>query len=262
MGVVTAAAVAGAATIGAAAISSSAAGDAADAQLSAEEKARRSQERTAQQSEAFLREQSGIAREDLAPYRQAQAQALGQLQGFSDENNPIYQQQRQFQTQQIQQQLAAQGLLRSKNQTDLLQNLELGLSQQRLGVISGLSNLGAAQQSASISQNLGLGLANSQQALGAALGSSFARAGQAQAQGALGQGQAIGGGLVGLGNIAQGAYGNYQAQQQQDKLFALLGGGGIAGGGSGGGSSGYGGSPSLGVNTNLGSFPVNLYNTR
>jgi hypothetical protein len=57
------------------------------------------------------------ARADLDPYRKASAEALKQQQGLTDPNSPIYQQQRAAMTSQIQRQLAAQGLLRSKNQS-------------------------------------------------------------------------------------------------------------------------------------------------
>lgn len=182
---------------------------------------------------AALKEQADIARSELAPFRESQLNALNQLNGLGDINNPLYQQQRAVNTQAIQRQLAAQGLLRSKKQSDLLSNLELGLDQQRTGVLQGLAGTGAVQASAQVSQGLGSSLSGLYGNLGANIGSSFQNfgnnlagiyqnMGNTRAQLAMANGQAIGGYASNLNNIVQGTYGNYLSQQQNAQQMALL----------------------------------------
>jgi hypothetical protein len=199
------------------------------------------QKEQAGRSENLLREFAGKADAQLKPFQDAQLGALGQAVGLTDPNNPIYQQQRTANTQAIQRQLAAQGLLRSKNQVDLLSGLELGLNQQRGNQINSLLGLGSVQQGAANTQSLGGGLASIASNLGANVGSSFgnlgaananslASMGQAQAQGIMARGNALAQGISGFGNAIQGTIGNFQGikQREQDMLFlkSLLGGGG------------------------------------
>lgn len=238
-----------------AAIGADAAGDATDASVRAQRDAMAMQERLAREGMTFqkgeadrgerlLREFYAQSQAQLKPFQDAQLGALGQAVGLTDPNNPIYQQQRGQMTEQIQRQLAAQGLLRSKNQVDLLSNLELGLGQQRSNQINSLLGLGAVQQGAANTQNLGGGLAQIAQNLGSNVGSSFgalgsananslASIGQTFAQGRLAQGNALSQGIQGFGNAIQGTIGNFQGLQQreQDMLFlkSLIGGAGAPG---------------------------------
>lgn len=206
-------------SVGGAAIGAGAAGSAADKQLQANRESIAAQKEAAAKAEAFLREQNSIARADLAPVRDAQVAAIQQLQGLGDPNNAIYQQQRQINTEAIQRQLAAQGLLRSRAQGDQLSQLELGLNQQRLNTLGGLAGLGAVQQLSQGAYGLGNGLANIQQGLGQQIGSAFQQSGQAMGQAALQQGQALQGGLSGFTNSLTGTLSslgnlNYQRDQQ------------------------------------------------
>lgn len=136
------------------------------------------QERQANQSLDFQRQQYQDAQAQLRPYGDIQLQATKDLQGFTDPNNPIYQQQRQQMTQALQQQLAAQGLLRSREQVDNLGNIELGLNQQRLGVQQGLAGLGASQGLAGLAEQYGGNVANIRGNLGNQVGSQFGAMGQ------------------------------------------------------------------------------------
>jgi len=260
----------------------SAANTAADAQrdgMTSQERIARegmaAQKEQAATAQAFLEKQSAQARADLEPFRQSQVSALGKLQGLSEAGNPFEGQQRQVATQQIQQQLAAQGLLRSKNQTDLLSNLEMGLAQQnyqnRVGLLGSLSGTGAAQSMAGIATGLGQGVAGLQGNLGAQLGSSFGQLGGAVGAGMANIGQIYGNaGIASAGYLASGATqtannlsGLYQSFQQnkanqnnmayqQNLLNRMYPAQTSAGGSSGssGGGGGYSGA-SLGVDTNL-----------
>ena len=207
-------ALAAAGSLGSAAIGADAAGGAADKATQAQREAIAAQKEQAARAEAFQREQAGIARADLQPFRDAQLGALGQLQGMADPNSAFATAQRDQATQAIQRQLAAQGLLRSKKQSDLLGNFELGLMNQRAGILQGIAGGGAAQQQAGISQSLGQGLAGNAVNLGNQIGSSFQNIGQIQAQGGMAQAQAIQGGLAGLNNAIQGTFSGVAAQQQ------------------------------------------------
>jgi hypothetical protein len=197
------------------------------------------QERQANSSLDFLKQQYQDAQGQLKPYGEIQLDATKQLAGFQDANNPIYQQQRDRMTQAIQQQLAAQGLLRSGRQTASLTDLELGLNQQRLGVSQGLAGLGAAQNSAGLSQQYGGQVAGIQQGLGQSVGSSLSGIGGAQAQSAtnLAQLQAqriqagaqntssLIGGLTNIGSNALGAFAQNDPNSFQNRLLKSLGGG-------------------------------------
>lgn len=254
-GAAVAAGIAAVATVGGAAIASGASKDAASKQLTAQEKAMLLQEKLARESieaqqgygqkaiDAFTNAYNQ-SRQDLQPFVQSQLAALGQANQLTDPNNPAYQAQRQQMTQQIQRQLAAQGLLRSKNQVDLLSNLELGIEQQRIQQINALAGTGAAQQGAQMGQQFGAGLAGAYQGMGQQVGSTLSGLAGAQSQGitnignimgqqAIQQGQIWGGVATGIGNIAQGTYGNYITQQNQAKQMQLLQ-GLLAGGGAGG----------------------------
>lgn len=191
-------------SIAGAAIGSSAAGSAADAQLQGTRESITAQKEAAARAEALLREFNGTARADLEPVRSAQTGALTALQGLTDPNNAFYQQQRQVNTQAIQRQLAAQGLLRSRAQGDQLSQLELGLNQQRVGTLQGLAGLGGLQQLSSLSSGLGSNLAGIQGGLGQQIGSAFQQQGQIQAQAGMQSANAWQGGLAGLGNALSG----------------------------------------------------------
>ena len=177
-------------------------------------------------AQAYLEKQAGQARADLEPFRQSQLKALGSLEGLAQAGNPFEQQQRQMATQQIQQQLAAQGLLRSKSQTDLLSNLEIGLAQQnfqnRSGILGALSGTGAAQSISGINAGLGQNVAGLYGGLGAQLGSSLSGLGQSASAGMAGIGQIYGNaGIAKAQALANGATGTanslgqiYQGYQQ------------------------------------------------
>lgn len=246
--------------ISGAVISSNASKDSAEKQLTAQEKAQLAQQQFAEKAMAAQERYGNQAigaytraydqsRKDLQPFMQSQLAALGKANELTDPNNPAYQAQRAQMTQQIQRQLAAQGLLRSKNQVDLLSNLELGLEQQRIGQINALANTGATQQGAALAQQFGGGLANAYQGIGQSIGSTLSGLGGAQAQGlanvgnilgqqSLQQGQIWGGLTTQLGNTAQGTYGNYVAQQNQAQQMALL--AKLMGGAGGAGGAGFG----------------------
>ncbi len=251
---------AAAGTVGGSLINSSAQGDATDAAtkgqreaMAAQERMAREgiayQERQANQSLDFLKQQYQDAQGQLKPYGDIQLDATKQLAGFQDASNPIYQAQRERMTQAIQQQLAAQGLLRSGRQTESLTDLELGLNQQRLGVSQGLAGLGASQGLAGLSQSYGANVAGVQQGLGQTVGSSLSGLGGAQAQSATNlaqlqaqriqaQGQNTAGMLSGLTNIAGNTLGALAANDPnsfQNRLLASL-----SGGAGGGGASGLG----------------------
>jgi len=221
--------IAAAGTVGGALIQSSAAGGAQEAQVTAQREAITAQREESERARQFIREGTAQARADIEPFRQAQVSALQQLQGIADPQGELAQAEREQATQTIQRQLSAQGLLRSRRQTDLLQNLELGLLQRRSNILGGLAGSGAAQQQAQLSAGQGAGLAQLSQQFGAQIGSAFQNIGEVQAGGALGRGQALGGAFQGIGNIAQGTAGNLILQD-------LLSQGGLAGlqGGSAG----------------------------
>jgi len=164
------------------------------------------QEKMTDKAAAFLREQNQIARGDLAPFREAQLSALEQLKGLTDPNSEYYKAQRERSTQAIQQQLAAQGLLRSRNQSDLLTNLELGLNEQRQNILGNMANIGAVQGSANLSSGLGQTLAGLYGNLGGSLGSAFQQYGAAQAAGLANLGQIGAQGRMGVTNAILGGF--------------------------------------------------------
>lgn len=223
-------------------IQKSAAEDATNAQVTANRESIAAQKEAADKAIGFAREQAGIARQDLAPFRESQLQALTQLQGLADPNSKFFTQQRDIATQAIQRQLSAQGLLRSNAQADQLGSLEAGLAQNRAQILGGLAGTGAVQSSAGISAGLGQQLAAIQGGYGQQVGSSLQALGQTIAQGRLAQGQALAGAVQGIGGAFQGTLGNYLAANNQQQLFDLLrgagGGTGVTGlgGGFGGGS--------------------------
>lgn len=234
-------------------IGAGAADDAANAQAGATRESIAAQERMAEKAIAAQREQAGIARDDLSPFRASQLKALGGLEQLAEAGNPFEKQQRERATQAIQAQLAAQGLLRSKKQVDLLGNLETDLAsqafQQRAGILSGLAGTGAVQTSAGISQGLGSGIAGTYGALGSGVGSSLQQLGQQIGAGQIGRANAIGGIFSGVNNAFQGTLAglNAQGMQQQNMDFqnAILskyggGGGGFSFGGGMASRSGFG----------------------
>lgn len=184
-----------------AAINSSAAGDATNSQLQAQ-----------RESIAFQKEQAAKAEAALQPFRDSQLNAMQQLQGLADPNSQLFQAQRNLSTQAIQRQLSAQGLLRSRNQSDLLSNLEVGLAQNRANILGGLANTGAGQSLAGVYQNTG----NS-------VGSSLAQIGQTIGAGQMAGANALNSGIQGVNNAFQGAIGGYQSYQQNQSLLKLLG---------------------------------------
>lgn len=192
------------------------------------------QERQANSSLDFLKKQYADAQAQLAPFSKAQVGALEQAVGMTDPNNQIYQKRREQMTQQIQQQLAAQGLLRSKNQNDLLTGLELGLEEQRLGQVNALLGNGANQSLAGLAQNYGGNVAAIQGQLGQTVGSQFG----AMGQNAMANGQSLANlnasrilagaqntqGLIsGLTNIGSNMIGGFQAANQNALMNALVG---------------------------------------
>lgn len=231
-------------SVAGAAINSSAQDDAANAAAQGQKEALASQERLAREGIAyqerqastsldFLKQQYADAQKQLQPYGDIQLDATKQLAGFQDANNPIYQAQRDRMTQAIQQQLAAQGLLRSGRQTESLTDLELGLNQQRLGVSQGLAGLGASQGLAGLSQQYGANVAGVQNGLGQSVGSSLSGIGGAQAQSATNlaqlNAQRIQAGaqntsslISGLTNIGSNAIGAFGQQGQNGLMNALL----------------------------------------
>lgn len=202
-------------------INSSATGDATAAQLAANDKTLAFQKDQAAKAEKFLREQTALARQDLQPFRDSQLAATQQLQGLADPNSELFQQQRSINTQAIQRQLAAQGLLRSRNQSDLLSNLEIGLNQSRAGILGQLSGMGAAQGQAGIAQGLGGSLNSLYQNTTEGIGSSLQNVGRLQAGGILGQAQALTGMIGGINNSIQGGIGSFMQQQQNQGLLDL-----------------------------------------
>jgi len=227
--------------------------DATNAQIQANRESIAAQQAAAAQQDALLREFYNQSRSDLAPFRDAQLKATQDLQGLTDPNNPLYSQERTLQTQNIQRQLASQGLLRSKSQSDLLSNLEVGMSGERSNRLGQLAGNGAGQAYAGLATNLGTNLAGVYGNLGQAMGSSFNNLGQIIGQGALNQAGAINQGISGFINSINGGISNgigYQNQQNQMNLLqGILAkqGGGTGGGGfsvpsvSQAGFSGFGG---------------------
>lgn len=220
----------GAGSVGGAAIGAGAAGSAADKQTAANRESMAAQKDAAAKASEYLKRYSSVARNDLQPLANAQTAGIQGLVGLTDPNNPYYQQQRDVNTQAIQRQLAAQGLLRSRAQADQLSNLELGLNQQRTGILGSLAGLGAIQQQSAGAQGLGQGLAGIQQMVGQQIGSAFQNQGQIQAQAGMQQANAWSGGLAGLGNAMQGIFNPAPTLAQTLAQLGLGGGGGPQGG--------------------------------
>jgi len=215
-----------------------AAEDAANAQVTSTREGIAAQREMADKAIAAQREQAGIARADLAPFRASQLKALGGLEELAQAGNPFEKQQRERATQAIQAQLAAQGLLRSKKQVDLLGNLETDLAsqafQQRAGILGGLAGTGAVQTSAGISQGLGSGIAGTYGGLGSGIGSSLQQLGQQIGASKIAGAQAFGQGLSSFNNALQGTYAGFNAQSLradqnafQQQWLNRIGGGGI-----------------------------------
>lgn len=213
--------VAGAGSAAGGAIQAGGAKDAASAQLTANRESIAAQERMAEKAAGLLREQSAIAREDLAPFRAAQLGALNSIQSLTTPGSDLEIQQRKIGQEEILRNLSAQGLTRSKAQTDLLSNLELGLNQQRYDRLNQLAGLGAAQQSAQVSQNLGGGLAGIYGGLGQQVGQSIHQQGQIMGQNSLNQANLLAGGIQGIGNAFQGSLNNIVQSQVYKKLGLL-----------------------------------------
>jgi hypothetical protein len=129
--------------------------EAAKIQAQSTDKSIAAQQQMTDKAANVLREQYGIARQDLLPFQQIQLKALQDAAGLTDPNSQIYQDERRLSTESIQRQLSAQGLLRSKNQVDLLSNLEVGLNSERFNRVNQLAGIGAAQQGGSVIPRLG-----------------------------------------------------------------------------------------------------------
>lgn len=220
--VIIAGVIAAGAAVAASKISSDASNAATDASIWGVKQQVNAQETAADKAAAAISGSAQQARQDLAPFRAAQLAALGQAQDLTNINSQFYNGQREVNTMAIQRQLAAQGLLRSKKQSDLLTNLELGLDQQRAQQVNSLANLGAVQQTAQLDQGLGQGLAQIYSNQGQNVGSAFQAIGQISAQGRMAQGQATASALTGIANAAQGTYGNYLGQENQTNQMKLL----------------------------------------
>lgn len=201
----------------------------------------------------FLTQQAGLAREELAPFREAQLGALAQLQGLTQPGSEFETQQREAATQNIQRQLSAQGLLRSKNQSDLLSNLELGLSQQRQNILSGLLGTGAAQGTAANLTGLGQQVGGLQAGLGQQIGGAFQSAAGPLAQFQVGLGQARGAGLRGVNAAVQEKIGQIQQLALLGATGGLSGlGGAAAGAGGAAGAAGAGAGAGAGLGAGAG----------
>jgi hypothetical protein len=245
-----------------------AARDAAAAQLQAARESIAAQERGADKgfdifskeaanARKFLSQQTSLARQDIAPFRDI---GLANLQGLSsfanDPNSPQAQAERDAFQKVLARNLSARGLTASGTEIAGLGDFELGLGRERRGIQQGLAGIGtnAAQNLASLRQGLGQGLAGISSQLGqsgmslygglgqgignalqqgaAGFGNSTLAAGQASAQGLIGIGNAFQGGLAGLAGLR-----NSQMQQQQfNSLLSVLGGGGGIPSGNGLGS--------------------------
>lgn len=219
--------------------------EAAKIQAASTDKSIAAQQQMTDKAANVLREQYGIARQDLLPFQQVQLKALQDAAGLTDPNSQIYQDERRLSTESIQRQLSAQGLLRSKNQVDLLSNLEVGLNSERFNRVNQLAGIGAAQQGAALSQGLGGSLSGLYGNLGQNIGSTFQNSGntlaglyqnlgQVRGQTALAGSQAIGGIVAGGSNALQGVFANVNAMNNQQAQLALLnklmgGGGGLSG---------------------------------
>lgn len=225
----TAIAGAGAGVIGSA-IGASGAKDAAKTAADAQAKGIDAQTGLTREGLALLKQQYLDSQAQLAPFVDSQKRNLSKLEAFTDPSNPLYQQQRDFSTQQIQRQLAAQGLLRSRAQGDSLSNLELGLADKRLAILQGLAGTGAGQNAAQLSMGYGTQASSLLGGTAQSIGSSFAELGKIQGQGILGSTQAVQGGLSTGFNALQGGLGSYLSLLQLGQLTGkdFLGGGGAA----------------------------------
>lgn len=236
--------IAGVGAVAGAVIGGNAAEDAANTQANATRDAARANERATDKSIAAqkenaqlaigeLRKQYETSRADLKPFQDSQLSALQQAAALTDPNNPYYQAQRAKMSENIQRQLAAQGLLRSKSQVDLLSNLELGLESERFNRINQLAGTGAVQTGAQMAQNLGSGIASLYGGLGGQLGSTFAnqgntlaslyQAGGANAANAKMTGaNATIGGLAGVNNAFQSYVNSSNNQSNFAQMMDLL----------------------------------------
>lgn len=219
-------------SVAGAAIGSGAASDAASAQVLANRESIAAQKEMTQKALDFYGKQYSQARQDLEPFREAQISALRDLQGFTDANSEFYQNERQQATEAIQRQLAAQGLLRSRKQVDLLSGLESDLTRSRLNVLGSLAGNNAAQQASTLAQTYGSVGAQSLATLGQNIGSSFQNMGQAQANAALQQGQLWSGAVQGVGNTLSGLAGDVSLLPAYKRIYGRLGGGQAPGAGA------------------------------
>jgi hypothetical protein len=212
----------GVATVAASQNAKSGAENAAATAAKGQENAIASQKEAQERGLGILGVGNDAAQKTLAPYVEGQKKAYDQLQGFTDPSNPLYNQERDFATKQIEAHLAAQGLLRSRSQGDSLANLELGLNQQRLGITQGLANSGDAQRSAALSAGTAQNAAALISGFAPNISSSLAGLAQITAQGQLAGSQAVGSGLAGLNNTIQGTIGNYISQQQYQQILSRI----------------------------------------
>lgn len=237
-----------------------AASSAAQAQLQATRESIRAQERGAErgfdifQQEAerargFLREQTGLAREELAPLREIGLANLQRASALATPGSAVEQEERAIRQKSLSQLLSARGLTASGTEIEGFRGIESDLARQRSNIALGLAGQGAntLQSLSSLQSGLGQGLANISsnlggqggalfgnlgQSIGQTLQSGAAQAGQlnlasaqARAQGIAGIGNAFQTGLLGLGQLSQANAAQAQNQALFDRIFPAGGGG-------------------------------------
>lgn len=174
----------------------------------------------------FLEQSFERARQDVAPFRDIQLEALNRANALADPNSSATNAQRNFATKQVQRQLASQGLLRSGRQAGVLADVEQNFAEQQFNRANQLANLGAAQQLGNLDVQLGAALAQNAAGLGQNLGSLFGNLGSnignviqtgaaGAAQATLQAGQARAQTLAGINNAFQAGGANFLAYQNQ-----------------------------------------------
>jgi hypothetical protein len=222
MSVVVASIVGGGAALGSAAIGAIGAGNAASAQERATRDSLKMQQRMAREGMAYAERQAELSRKELAPFRELQLRALGQVSELSDPNSALARAERSRATEAVQRQLAAQGLLRSRAQGDSLANMELGFASENFNRQNALAGIGAAQGIAAGYQGLGQQGLSSYSNLGQSIGQTIQAGGAGQAQAYMAGANAIQGGF----QIANNSFQSILGASQLNKLLAGSGGGG------------------------------------
>jgi hypothetical protein len=164
----------------------------------------------------FLRESRDLARNDLAPYRDAGAadyQNYRNQVGGSFQTSPGYEFARSEGIRGIDQAASARGLIGSGARARELMRYGTGVANQEYGNwmnrLQGLAGVGqtASGQTASLGQQAGQNLAATNSQGGSALANLAMQTGQANAQGTVGQANALLGGVnqgVGLWSLMRG----------------------------------------------------------